>query len=1225
MAGKIQGLTVKLFGDASQLNKAMEDSKKKAKELERELYQINQTLKIDPNNNILYTQKQNALSDALKNAQTELQNLEKVHKKAVEEFASGKIGQDELDALNRQIIISKKKIKGLETQIINTAKSASKLAAIKGEIDNIDKAIEESKKRLKDFDKALELDPKNLELIKLKQDEYNKTIELTKDKVKLLEEAQEEAYLSLKKNGAGSEEYAQLTVEVSKSRKELKQLIKDSNEAARKLEKTGDVLKKSGDKISSFGKDMTMKVSTPLIGAGGVAVKNWMDLESAMTGVHKTTDLSQNDLKEMEKTFREMSKTIPITAVELANIGEIAGQLAISKENIPDFARVMAMLDVATDMTSDEAANRIARFMNIFGTGQEKAENLGSAIVHLGNNYATSEPEIMEMSQRLAAQASLLKLTEGQTLGLATAMSAAGLGPEAGGSAMTSILQKMNEAGRGLTQISDRLDEVFEGTSHTKEELINLFNATPKERNAGLAQISKDTNVNIKQLRMWADAYIDAQFRLEEFARIARVSKEDFATMFSERPEEALLVFLTGLRKINDEGGDVASTLKLIGIRGIREKDTIQRLVKSVEILQDAFVDGDRAFAENTALVKEAELRFDDAAQKVQLLKNNLTDLTITIAEKIMPFFNDVVKQLTEKINSLDNMGDDTIKKILKVGGALIILGPASTILGKVLKIFGGIFKVSSLLFDGFKLFKSGLGLASGGLTLFAGSGGPVLLAVAAISGLVLVIKNLYDELTKDYIGDVDLFDGLSDGTKKAVGGFLELEEEATKSLNRLKWSGDKVSKEAADDISSNFSSMSDTLKSAFDDKRNKIEDLFIGMPDLKATSEEEMSNALGRISQHYDEQEAMVKDYEDRATKILQKASSEKRALTVEELTEINQIKGDMQKLGIETLSENEEEANIILQRMKEQHSKISAQQAAEVVKQSAIQRDKTIENALEEYNERMSIIKTLKNSNSKESQELAKKLEFDANYAKTKAIESAEAMHRDVVNEAKKQAGEHVMEVDWETGEILSKWEVFGINLNKGLDEFALAIEKGFIIAAKAVRDVVKWTGERIDDLVGFFTNLHERISKALGNLWEKIKSPFETVKKKIEGLFNFKIKNPEPSIPKPMVRGIRGSSFMNLPNIQWYKSGAIFSKPTLFNTPYGIKGVGEAGAEAVMPIDNLKSIIAEVINGSQNLSGAPIIIEKMVVRDEYDIQKISEDLYKLIERRNRGVGIV
>ena len=66
-----------------------------------------------------------------------------------------------------------------------------------------------------------------------------------------------------------------------------------------------------------------------------------MDFESAMTGVAKTTDFTDEELAAMSDAIRTMSTQIPATTQELAAIAESAGQLGIHKESLLDFTETM--------------------------------------------------------------------------------------------------------------------------------------------------------------------------------------------------------------------------------------------------------------------------------------------------------------------------------------------------------------------------------------------------------------------------------------------------------------------------------------------------------------------------------------------------------------------------------------------------------------------------------------------------------------------------------------------------------------------------------------------------------------------------------------------------------------------------------------------------------------------------------------------------------------------
>ena len=113
---------------------------------------------------------------------------------------------------------------------------------------------------------------------------------------------------------------------------------------------------------------------------------------------------------------------------------------------------------------------------------------------------------------------------------------------------------------------------------------------------------------------------------------------------------------------------------------------------------------------------------------------------------------------------------------------------------------------------------------------------------------------------------------------------------------------------------------------------------------------------------------------------------------------------------------------------------------------------------------------------------------------------------------------------------------------------------------------------------------------ITKPIEEAKSKIKDIVDTIKGFFSGMnLSFpKIKLPHFSI-KPSGWKIGDLLEGEIPklSISWYKDGGIFTKPTIFNTPYGMKGVGEAGAEAVLPIDRLEGYIAGAIERTMQVA--------------------------------------
>lgn len=120
--------------------------------------------------------------------------------------------------------------------------------------------------------------------------------------------------------------------------------------------------------------------------------------------------------------------------------------------------------------------------------------------------------------------------------------------------------------------------------------------------------------------------------------------------------------------------------------------------------------------------------------------------------------------------------------------------------------------------------------------------------------------------------------------------------------------------------------------------------------------------------------------------------------------------------------------------------------------------------------------------------------------------------------------------------------------------------------------------------------------------GNVWSGIKSAFSGVGNWFSDLFT-SAKN-AIKLPHFKIKGEFSLSPLSVPTlgIDWYAKGAIFKKATIFPTAAGFKGVGEAGAEAVLPIDLLRGYVSEAIQRTapqQDLTPLVDAIERLAER--------------------------
>lgn len=195
----------------------------------------------------------------------------------------------------------------------------------------------------------------------------------------------------------------------------------------------------AGSKMASVGSKLTAGLTLPIAGAAVAVGKAAISWESAFAGVKKTNDEVVNSTgqvvysyKDLENGLRGLAKELPASHAEIANVAEAAGQLGIQTPNVVGFTKTMIDLGESTNMSAETAATSLARFANITQMSQKDFDRLGSVIVDLGNNFATTESEITEMGLRLAGAGKQVGMSQGEIMGLATALSSVGIEAEAG-------------------------------------------------------------------------------------------------------------------------------------------------------------------------------------------------------------------------------------------------------------------------------------------------------------------------------------------------------------------------------------------------------------------------------------------------------------------------------------------------------------------------------------------------------------------------------------------------------------------------------------------------------------------------------------------------------------------------------------------------------------------------------------------------------------------------
>ncbi|MCH1734468.1 peptidoglycan endopeptidase EnpA [Enterococcus faecalis] len=246
---------------------------------------------------------------------------------------------------------------------------------------------------------------------------------------------------------------------------------------------------------------------------------------------------------------------------------------------------------------------------------------------------------------------------------------------------------------------------------------------------------------------------------------------------------------------------------------------------------------------------------------------------------------------------------------------------------------------------------------------------------------------------------------------------------------------------------------------------------------------------------QEYDESITATEYYTNRINEIKEKARLENRELSENDKKEIESLEKtsaaavraveekhaaanksiheDMKNQAVVALSDSAKEQKIIMGNLKNASGEISAQQAADAVAASYKAKEGTIKSANEKYEETKRILDEERYVNGTITQQQYDDALKKAQEQRDGVVKEAEKQHEDVVTQAKKQAEGHLEQVDWETGQTLSKWEVFKKDSKKKFKE----IWDGTVEGAKSF-------GE------GFSKTISNTVDGAL-KIWEDFKT--------------------------------------------------------------------------------------------------------------------------------------
>ena len=329
------------------------------------------------------------------------------------------------------------------------------------------------------------------------------------------------------------------------------------------------------------------------------SVRSFAEFERALIGVGKTTNATDAELASLGVQIRELSRILPVSAVELADISRIAGQLGVrGNANILRFAETVGRLGLATNLHGEQAASALARILTVTGDSLSEVDRLGAVIVRLGNNFAATESEIAVVATRVAQATAQFNVASRDVAGIAAALRQVGVQAELGGTVVNRAFQAINKA-------------VRQGGSELRS----------------LEQITGQTG-----------------------AQIRATFAEDSVRSFQD--------FIGGLNRILLEGGDVNATLRTLNLEGVRVDQVLGTLAARSEVLNDALAQSREEWVLNRELILESARATTSFIAQMQLVSNVVDEAAAELGSELVPVLLDAALQFRDFILEARQTGE---------------------------------------------------------------------------------------------------------------------------------------------------------------------------------------------------------------------------------------------------------------------------------------------------------------------------------------------------------------------------------------------------------------------------------------------------------------------------------------------------------------------------------------------------------------------------------------
>lgn len=708
----------RLKAETVEYQQAMQKASELANDMATRADVLRNALQIDPTNIKLTNQYVEVLRQELTKAKSE----EEAFNKAIESLKTNKVAEtsEQFIKLRTGLVNCKETQKELISQLNSMTTKTFEYAK---SAESVKKSLSETSKTAKVLKEALDLDPTSVE----EQKKYTSYLEKAIIQCQVAQNDLNEkiADLNARKIDETNKEYVDLKDTLNLVKKAQQDYQSELDGCNNKIEETAGNTYKYSDALMLIETELDNIVTS----LGKVTMSLFDNAESYETNIASirkvVTDLSDETISELKEIAIATGQTFD----NIAEYATIGATLGIAQDALSEFTQAMVNLEVASDnsISGEEGASAVARLLNQFNIGAQYAENFGSAITYVADQFAATADETLTVATRMSGLSAINNVTIHDLIGLASEMKNLGIESESGASAVSKTFLMIENQ---VETAGDNLQTFASVSGMTAKEFQETWQDAPM--NAFLSFVNGLSTKVFDEINQAVD---EGSSSLSGYAEALGVTTKAFTSMWKQNPEGTFEKYKEALGNLEEGSVSASVLLNNLSLSGVRVAQTLLKLAGNGDTVRAAIADSNKAWEENTDLTRKAGEMYETTEYKLASAKEALSQAAATLGDTFLPLVKDVadiVTSLAKSFNSLPKSTKTAIASSIALSAGITKIGSVSVKTVNKLKRYaeteGVIGDISRALLTKIKGLSTTLGSS---LPIALGVAGAALLAYA--------------------------------------------------------------------------------------------------------------------------------------------------------------------------------------------------------------------------------------------------------------------------------------------------------------------------------------------------------------------------------------------------------------------------------------------------------------------------------------------------------------